>query len=72
MENTMDDFTKLLNDWKELNTQIHKFTIDELRSLLNYEISTRRRASFIERIHQRYSKMVTASERAHILKGHLL
>lgn len=68
----MDDYTKLLNDWKELNTQIHKFTIDELRALINYEISTKARASFLERIHQRYSKLVTASERAHILKGGLL
>ena len=68
----MDDFIALLNDWKELNTQLHKFTIDELRAMINYEISTRKRASFVERIHQRYSKLVTNSERAHILKGNLL
>ena len=68
----MDDFTALLNDWKELNTQLHKFTIEELRAMINYELSTRKRASFIGRIHQRYSKLVTISERAHILKGNLL
>lgn len=68
----MDNFTALLDDWKELNTQIHTFSIDELRSLINYEISTRKRASFIERMHQRYSKLVTALEREHILKGNLL
>jgi hypothetical protein len=68
----VDNFTKLLDDWKDLNTEIHKFTIDELRSLINYEISTRNRASFIGRMHQRYSKLVTILEREHILKGNLL
>jgi hypothetical protein len=68
----MEDYSKLLDDWKDLNTHISKLTIDELRSLINYENSTKKRASFLGRIHQRYSKLVTASERKHLLDGGLL
>lgn len=68
----MDQYTELLNDWKLLNHKIAEFSIDELKSLINYECSTKKRASFINRLHQRYSKLVTIAERDHLIKGGLL
>lgn len=66
------EIIKLLGDWEYLNNQIAKFTEEELRMLVNYECSTKRRRSFIERLHQRYSKLKTARERESLVNGGLL
>ena len=59
-------------EWSQLNKTLGTLGIEEIKSLINYEVSTKKRASFIARMHQRYSKKVTAAEREHLLKGGLL
>lgn len=68
MENQTSDKT----EWAQLNRKLGDMTIEEIKSLINYEVSTKCRASFITRMHQRYSKKVTIAEREHLIKGGLL
>ena len=62
----------MLNDWKLLNADLGKMREDQMRALLNYEVSTRKRASYIERIHQRFTKARMKRERAELLAGGVL
>ena len=68
----MQNYEAILTDWALLNNKLSSFTIEDLRALINYEVSTKGRASFLTRLHQRYSKLVTTAERDAILKGGLL
>jgi len=56
----------LLNDYNLLNNQLSSLTEEQLWKLIEMEIAGRKRKSFIERIHQRYSKLKTARERDEI------
>ncbi len=62
----------LLNDWKFLNNQLSSLTVEQLRDLINAEIQGKNRRTFIERIHQRYAKLMTMHERAALLEGVML
>lgn len=62
----------LMNDWGKLNNQMSKMSLDDLKMLINYECSTKRRASFIVRMHQRYAKLKNEVERDALLTGGLL
>lgn len=62
----------LLHDYGKLNAELSSLREDQLKALINYECSTKKRASFIERLHQRYSKLYVARERAELLGGGLL
>ena len=66
------ELLQLLADWGLLNTKLSTLTINELKMLINYECSTKRRHTYIERIHQRYGKLVNAEERQQMLNGGLL
>lgn len=56
----------LLNDYGLLNHELSKLREDQLLKLMEREIETQKRKSFVERIHQRYAKLKTARERAEI------
>ena len=65
-----DDVLQLyLKDWGFMNSQLATLREDQLKQLINMEISGKRRETWIERLHQRYSKLVTARERAELLAG---
>lgn len=68
-----DDVLQLyLKDWGFMNSQLSTLREDQLKQLINMEISGKRRETWIERLHQRYSKLVTARERIELLGGKLL
>jgi hypothetical protein len=58
----------LLNDYGILNRELSNLREDQLFKLIEREIETRKRKSFVERIHQRYAKLKTARERAEIME----
>ncbi len=62
----------MLSNWGKLNADIKELREDQLKSLINYEISTKARATFVERLHQRYCMLRDARERAELLGGQLL
>ncbi len=57
----------MLDDFNFMNHELSKLREDQLLKLMDREIDTRKRKSFVERIHQRYSKLKTARERAEIM-----
>lgn len=59
----------LLNDYNLLNNHLGSLTEEQLWKLIGMEITGRKRRSFVERIHQRYSKLKTARERDELLGG---
>ena len=61
-----------LKDWGFMNSQLATLREDQLKQLINMEISGKRRETWIERLHQRYSKLRVARERAELLGGKLL
>ncbi len=65
MMTMMDDFGTMVSCLKELRE-------DQLRALINYELSTRRRASFLERLHMRYTKLRAKREREELMQGVML
>ena len=68
-----DDVLQLyLTEWGFMNSQLSTLHEDQLKQLINMEISGKRRETWVERLHQRYSKLVTARERAELLGGKLL
>lgn len=68
-----DDVLQLyLKDWGFMNSQLSTLREDQLKQLINMEISGKRRETWIERLHQRYSKLVTVRQRAELLGGKLL
>jgi len=63
---------KMLRDYNYLNNQLHTLTEAELRSMLNYELSTKKRKVYLERLHQRYCKLRDIRERQEIFAGGML
>ena len=57
----------LLEDYNQLNNQLSSLTEVQLWNLIEMEIAGKKRRSFVERLHQRYSKLVTARERAELM-----
>ncbi len=57
----------MLDDFNFMNHELSGLREDQLLKLMEREIETRKRKSFVERIHQRYAKLKTARERAEIL-----
>jgi hypothetical protein len=54
--------------WREINKHLHTFTEEQLLDMLNQERAERRRASILQRLHQRYAALRTARERLELLK----
>ena len=55
-------------DWHKLAMTIRSLSEEQLKELLEEEISTHRRPVMAKRLHQRYSSVRTARERAEIME----
>ncbi len=64
-----DEITALLDNWGNINNRINRLTEIQLKGLINYECSTRKRKSFIVRLHQRYSKLESLRVRQSLIEG---
>lgn len=60
---------QVLKDWHTCVRYVSEMTENELRTLLNYELSTKHRETYITRIHERYSRLRTLRERQALLSG---
>lgn len=58
--------TKL--SWRKLNDLLSQLTEDELLQMLTEERNGERRASILQRLHQRYTMVRCARERIEIMK----
>lgn len=58
--------------FRELLAVLSTLSEDELRSALNYEVSTYRRQKVISRLHQRYTKLRAIRERDALVRGKIL
>lgn len=55
--------------WRSLNDQLNNMSEEEVLELLNKERAGSRRATLLERLHQRYTILRSARERAEIFSG---
>lgn len=56
-----------LENWRVLNRHLNTFDEEKVRMLLEHEVKNRRRAMFLQRLHQRYSAMRASRERIELL-----
>lgn len=54
--------------WRKLNDQLSTMTEQQVLDLLNTERQQGKRVTVLERLHQRYTTLRAARERAEILK----
>ena len=69
MSDTIDLF---LQNWGFMNSQLASLREDQLKEMINAELAGKKRKDWLIRMHQRYSKLVTARERIELLGGKLL
>ena len=55
--------------WRKLNDKLALMSEEDVLALLNEERATTKRVSVLARLHQRYTTLRAARERAEILKG---
>lgn len=55
--------------WRALNDKLASLTEEEVFALLTEEQMTERRASHLQRLHQRYCALRDARERVEIMSG---
>ena len=55
--------------WRRLNDQLSAMTEQQVLDLLNDERQNGKRSSVLARLHQRYTTLRAARERAEILRG---
>jgi hypothetical protein len=55
--------------WRKLNDQLSTMTEAQVLDLLTEERKSAKRVTVLERLHQRYTTLRAARERAEILKG---
>jgi hypothetical protein len=72
MRNIMEDMNKALDSWRTLNKMIGNLDENQLRSLINFEVSTYKRQDILTRLHQRFNKLRAARERVEISNGGLI
>lgn len=58
--------------WAKMLKEIEGLSEDELRALINHEVSTHRRKSYITRLHQRFSTLRRERERKQLIEGTML
>ena len=63
---------QMLDSWATLNKDVGKLREDQIKNLINYEVSTKRRAVMIDRLHQRFAKLRNQRERLELKAGGLL
>ena len=68
----MEDMNKALDSWRTLNKMIGNLDENQLRSLINFEVSTYKRQDILTRLHQRFNKLRAARERVEIVSGKLI
>ena len=56
-------------NWRSLAATLTDMAEDEVKRLLDEEIVFRKRAMIVRRLHQRYSVLRTARERAEIMQA---
>lgn len=56
-----------LENWRHLNQHLNTFDEEKVRMLLEHEIKNRRRAMFLQRLHQRYNALRVSRERIELL-----
>ena len=54
--------------WRALNNQLSMMTEQEAYAMLEQELANQRRASVLQRLHQRYNTLRVSRERLEILK----
>jgi plasmid maintenance system killer protein len=54
-------------DWRSLAASLTSMTEDEVKRLLDDEMAARRRVGIVRRLHQRYTMLRTARERADLM-----
>jgi hypothetical protein len=57
---------------KHLYETLGTMTEDQLRSAINYEVSTYKRRTLLSRMHSRFAKLRSARERSALIKGEIL
>ena len=57
-----------LQNWKAMHKVLTELREDQVKELLDYEMAHAKRASLLERLHQRYNTLRVARERAELLK----
>lgn len=62
----------IFESWRQLTSKVSDMTEEELLVAINMEVSTYGRKPFIERMHQRYSKLRVARERDQLCKKEIL
>lgn len=67
-----DDHVDILNNPDRLNKDLPTLSEDQLKRLINYEVSTKCRRTMIERLHQRYAKLYTKRQRDELIAGKAL
>ena len=59
---------KALKNWRVFNDELNAFTESEVLEMLEYELLNENRKTFVERLHQRYSTLRAARERANLME----
>ncbi len=55
--------------WRSLNNELSRLSEEEVLRLLNEEREGAKRATMLQRLHQRYNTLRVARERLELLKG---
>ena len=55
--------------WRSLNNELSRLSEEEVLRLLNKEREGAKRATMLQRLHQRYNTLRVARERLELLKG---
>ena len=61
--------TKGLQSWRNLNAVIGVLNEDQVSKMMSHEMTNLQRDTFITRLHQRFTALRTARERAEMLLG---
>jgi hypothetical protein len=59
----------LTTTWRSLNNELSRLSEEEVLRLLNEERVGAKRATMLQRLHQRYNTLRVARERLELLKG---
>jgi hypothetical protein len=65
----MDWRNELTTTWRSLNNQLSRISEEDVLKLLNEERVGAKRATVLQRLHQRYNTLRVARERIELLKG---
>ena len=62
----------VFNSWRELMAGLNQLDEETLKDSINYEVSVYGRKRFIERMHQRYSRLRADRERTALVAKEML